>query len=68
MPSPIDPEQIPGKDIDTDQIEANAATIRSLAGAVRDNGSQVHDNGSQVQLTWQGMSGVYSAPESGLSD
>lgn len=58
MPDPIDPTQIPGADIDPDAIEENAATIGSLATAVR-------DNGSQVQLTWQGMAGVYSAPESG---
>ena len=58
MPSAIDPTQIPGKDIDPDAIDANASTIGTIAGAVRDNGSSVH-------LKWQGMAGVYEAPESG---
>ncbi|HYI50708.1 MAG TPA: ADP-ribosyltransferase [Microbacterium sp.] len=58
MPSPIDPEQIPGKLLDPDTIEAEARTIGTIAGSVRDNGSDVH-------LKWQAMSGVYSAPESG---
>ena len=58
MPSAIDPTQIPGKDIDPDAIETNASTIGTIAGAVR-------DNGSNVQLKWQGMAGVYEAPESG---
>ena len=58
MPSAIDPQQIPGKDIDPDAIETNARTIGTIAGSVRDNGSDVH-------LKWQGMAGVYSAPESG---
>lgn len=58
MASAIDPSQIPGKDIDPDAIETNAATIGTAAGQVRENGSNVH-------LKWQGMAGVYSAPESG---
>ena len=33
-------------------------TIGTIAGSVRDNGSNVH-------LKWQGMAGVYDAPESG---
>lgn len=58
MPSAIDPDAIPGKDLDPDTVEAQAATITSIAASVRDNGSQVH-------LKWQGMAGVYSAPEAG---
>lgn len=58
MPSAIDPDKIPGKDIDPDAIETNASTIKTIAGSVRDNGSHVH-------LKWQGMAGVYEAPESG---
>ncbi len=58
MPSAIDPTQIPGKDIHPDTIEERARTVGTIAGAVRDNGSDVH-------LKWQGMAGVYSAPESG---
>lgn len=58
MPSAIDPDKIPGKDIDPDAIESNASTIKTIAGSVRDNGSNVH-------LKWQGMAGVYEAPESG---
>ena len=58
MPSAIDPSQIPGKDIDPGAIETNARTIGTIASSVRDNGSDVHRK-------WQGMAGVYSAPESG---
>ncbi|TDN91324.1 hypothetical protein [Microbacterium sp. BK668] len=58
MPSAIDPDKIPGKDIDPDAIESNASTIKTIAGSIRDNGSNVH-------LKWQGMAGVYEAPESG---
>lgn len=58
MPSAIDPDKIPGKDIDPDAIESNASTIKTIAGSVRDNGSNVH-------LKWQGMAGVYEAPEAG---
>ncbi len=58
MPSAIDPTQIPGKDIDPDAIESNASTIDTIGGSVRDNGSNVH-------LKWQGMAGVYEAPEAG---
>lgn len=57
MPAAIDPEQIPGRDLDPEAIETNAATVTSLAGTVRDTGSQVH-------LWWQRMAGVYEAPES----
>ena len=57
MPSAIDPDKIPGKDIDPDAIETNASTIKTIGGSVRDNGSNVH-------LKWQGMAGVYEAPES----
>lgn len=58
MPDAINPDAIPGKDIDPDAIETNATTIGTIAGSVRDNGSSVH-------LKWQGMAGVYSAPEAG---
>ncbi|MEZ3161996.1 DNA/RNA non-specific endonuclease [Microbacterium sp. BWT-B31] len=58
MPSAIDPASIPGKDLDPDAIETNASTVATLAAEVRSNGSNVH-------LKWQGMAGVYSAPESG---
>jgi hypothetical protein len=56
MPSPIDPSQIPGKDIDPDTIEAQGRAVATIAGQVRDHGSNVH-------LKWQAMAGVYSAPE-----
>lgn len=59
MPAAIDPDAIPGKDLDPDTVEAQAVTITSIAASVRDNGSQVH-------LKWQGMAGVYSAPEAGM--
>lgn len=58
MPSAIDPDKIPGKDIDPDAVESHATTIKTIGGQVRDNGSNVH-------LKWQGMAGVYEAPESG---
>ncbi|MET0735631.1 MAG: TNT domain-containing protein [Microbacterium sp.] len=58
MPSAIDPTQIPGKEIDPDAVESHGRTVGTIAASVRDNGSNVH-------LTWQGMAGVYSAPESG---
>ena len=58
MPSAIDPKQIPGEDIHPDAIETNASTIKTIGGSVRDNGSNVH-------LKWQGMAGVYDAPEAG---
>lgn len=57
MPSPIDYEKIPGADIQPDAIEENARTIGTLSG-------QVTEHGSNVNLTWQGMAGVYEAPES----
>lgn len=58
MPSAIDPDAIPGKDINPDLIESNARTVGTVAASVRDNGSAVHTK-------WQGMAGVYSAPEAG---
>jgi hypothetical protein len=57
MPEAIDPSKIPGADIDPDTIELQAGTLGTIATAVR-------DNGSSVQLKWQGMAAVYSAPES----
>ncbi|MEZ3162253.1 hypothetical protein AB1K54_17215, partial [Microbacterium sp. BWT-B31] len=57
MPSPIDPSAIPGKDLDPAAIEANARTVGRIAESVR-------DHGSSVQTSWQGMAGVYQAPES----
>lgn len=57
MPSPIDYEKIPGADIQPDAIEENARTIGTLSG-------QVTEHGSNVNLKWQGMAGVYEAPES----
>lgn len=58
MPDAIDPDKIPGKLIDPDEVEAQAAAISGIA-------SSVEDNGFQVQSQWQAMAGVYSAPESG---
>ncbi|MDQ1169300.1 hypothetical protein QE392_001104 [Microbacterium proteolyticum] len=57
MPSPIDFEKIPGADIQPDAIEENARTIGTISG-------QVTEHGSNVNFTWQGMAGVYEAPES----
>lgn len=57
MPSPIDYEKIPGADIQPDAIEENALTIGTISG-------QVSEHGSNVNLKWQGMAGVYEAPES----
>lgn len=57
MPDPIDYEAIPGEKIDPDAIEANAATVSTISG-------QVSEHGSNVQFKWQGMAGVYEAPES----
>jgi len=57
MPDAIKPDQIPGKDIDIEAIETNAASIRTIAASVRDNGAAVHTK-------WQGMAAVYIAPES----
>lgn len=57
MPSPIDHEKIPGADINPDAIDENARTVGTISG-------QVADHGSNVQLKWQGMAGVYEAPES----
>lgn len=58
MPSAIDPDAIPGKDIDPDAIELHAGTVGTIAGQVRDHGAAVHTK-------WQGMAAVYEAPESG---
>ncbi|GAA0486805.1 hypothetical protein [Microbacterium aurantiacum] len=58
MATAINPEAIPGADLDPDTIEAQAGVVTSVASRVRENGSDVH-------LKWQGMAGVYSAPESG---
>ncbi|MEX0152055.1 hypothetical protein [Microbacterium sp. LMI1-1-1.1] len=57
MPSPIDPDKIPGADILPDVIDENARTIGTISGQVADHGSNVH-------FAWQGMAGVYEAPES----
>jgi hypothetical protein len=57
MPSPIDYEKIPGADIQPDAIEENAGTVGTISG-------QVTEHGSNVNLKWQGMAGVYEAPES----
>ena len=57
MPNPIDFEKIPGADIQPDAIEENARTIGTISG-------QVSEHGSNVNFTWQGMAGVYEAPES----
>ncbi|WP_345800699.1 hypothetical protein AAIB33_14655 [Microbacterium sp. AZCO] len=58
MPDHIKPDAIPGADLDPDSIELHARTVGTIAGQVRDNGSNVH-------LKWQGMAGVYEAPEAG---
>lgn len=58
MPSAIDPDAIPGKDIDPDTIELHAGTVNTISGQVRDHGAAVHTK-------WQGMAAVYEAPESG---
>jgi hypothetical protein len=58
MPARIDPDAIPGKDIDPDAIALNAGTVTTIAGQVRDSGANVHRK-------WQGMAAVYSAPEAG---
>ncbi|WP_396644227.1 ADP-ribosyltransferase [Microbacterium sp.] len=57
MPDPIDYEAIPGADINPDAIEENARTISTVSGQVSEHGSNVH-------FKWQGMAGVYEAPES----
>lgn len=57
MPDAIKPDAIPGADINPDAIEENARTIGTISGQVSEHGSNVH-------FTWQGMSGVYEAPES----
>ncbi|TQK18372.1 uncharacterized protein DUF4237 [Microbacterium sp. SLBN-154] len=59
MPSAIDPDAIPGKDIDPDTIELHAGTVNTVSGQVRDHGAAVHTK-------WQGMAAVYEAPESGI--
>ncbi|NYF15255.1 hypothetical protein HDC37_000067 [Microbacterium sp. AK009] len=59
MPSAIDPDAIPGRDIDPDTIELHAATVTTVSGQVRDHGAAVHTK-------WQGMAAVYEAPESGI--
>ena len=48
MPAAIDPEQIPGRDLDPEAIETNAATVTSLAGTVRDTGSQVQTAAADI--------------------
>lgn len=57
MPDPINYEAIPGADINPDAIEENARTISTVSGQVSEHGSNVH-------FKWQGMAGVYEAPES----
>ncbi|MCT2086742.1 hypothetical protein M3D75_11505 [Microbacterium enclense] len=57
MPDAIKPDAIPGADINPDAIEENARTIGTISGQVSEHGSNVH-------FKWQGMSGVYEAPES----
>lgn len=58
MATAINPEAIPGADLNPDTIDEQATVVASVASRVRENGSDVH-------LKWQGMAGVYSAPESG---
>lgn len=53
----IKPDEIPGKDINVETIRTEATSIGTIATSVRDNGSSVHTK-------WQGMAGVYIAPES----
>lgn len=57
MPDAINVGAIPGDEINPDAIEENARTIGTISGQVADHGSNVH-------FTWQGMAGVYEAPES----
>lgn len=57
MPDAIKVDAIPGADINPDAIEENARTIGTISGQVADHGSNVH-------FKWQGMAGVYEAPES----
>lgn len=58
MPSAINPDAIPGQDLNPDLIEQHAGTVGVIAGQVRDHGAGVH-------RSWQGMSAVYVAPEAG---
>ena len=57
MPDAIKVDAIPGADIDPDAIDENARTIGTISGQVSEHGSNVH-------FKWQGMAGVYEAPES----
>ncbi len=57
MPDAIKVDAIPGADINPDAIDENARTIGTISGQVADHGSNVH-------FKWQGMAGVYEAPES----
>lgn len=54
----IDPGGIPQIDADLDAVSAAGARLRTEGGAVRDTGADVH-------ATWQGLSAVYEAPETG---
>ncbi|SIS00453.1 hypothetical protein [Microbacterium sp. RURRCA19A] len=57
MPDAIKVDAIPGADINPDAIDENARTIGTISGQVSEHGSNVH-------FKWQGMAGVYEAPES----
>jgi len=57
MPDAIKVGEIPGDEIKPDVIEENARTIGTISGQVAEHGSNVH-------FRWQGMAGVYEAPES----
>ncbi|TFC95932.1 MULTISPECIES: TNT domain-containing protein [Cryobacterium] len=57
MTAAIDPTQIPGTDIHPDTIVTQADLVTRTATTVR-------DSGAQVVTAWQGLSGVYTAPES----
>lgn len=57
MPDAIKVDAIPGADIHPDVIDENARTIGTISGQVSEHGSNVH-------FKWQGMAGVYEAPES----
>lgn len=57
MPDAIKVDAIPGDEIKPDVIEENARTIGTISGQVSEHGSNVH-------FKWQGMAGVYEAPES----
>jgi hypothetical protein len=57
MPDAIKVGEIPGDEIKPEVVEENARTIGTISGQVSEHGSNVH-------FKWQGMAGVYEAPES----